>query len=108
AFCICNRENVQTMQAFFTAVKEKQGSAVSTKAFMSDDAAAFINAWVAVMSEPEKRLLCSWHVDKIWRLNLKKVQGGKENQTLVYKAIRMLLEEADVEKFTELQTQLVQ
>lgn len=41
---------------------------------MSDDAAAYWNAFKSVMGgEDTKRLLCTWHVDKNWRKALQTI-----------------------------------
>ncbi|XP_049779635.1 uncharacterized protein LOC126176522 [Schistocerca cancellata] len=101
AFCISNKENTAIMTQFFTCVREKAGVIKST-VFMSDDTNVFRCAWAGVMGLAEHNLLCTWHIDRSWRSNLRKVHGGPNKQTQVYKALRMLLEEADIEKFSEL------
>ena len=52
------------------------------------------------MSEPDRRLWCTWHVDKAWRNNVQsKIRCGIELQAKIYKILRMLLEEPDVDTF---------
>lgn len=66
---------------------------------MTDDAEAFYNAWREVFALPHKRLLCSWHIDKNWRKKLIQLISSKENQARVYKILRCLLTETDLETF---------
>ncbi|XP_047115954.1 uncharacterized protein LOC124795917 [Schistocerca piceifrons] len=75
---------------------------LSNQLCLSDDTNVFRCAWAGVMGLAEHNLLCTWHIDRSWRSNLRKVHGGPNKQTQVYKALRMLLEEADIEKFSEL------
>lgn len=90
AFCFGNRGDETMLKVFFEAVRSKVGF-IKAKAFMSDDAPAFFNAWAAVMPTPEHRLLCSWHVDKCWQKNLSKIKG-QEKRSTVYKTLKTLLE----------------
>ncbi|GFS83536.1 uncharacterized protein NPIL_446271 [Nephila pilipes] len=67
---------------------------------MTDDTESFPNAWRTVFGVPEKRLLCSWHVDKSWRRNISKLIKKPENQVEAYKVVRCLLIETDEEAFS--------
>ncbi|CAG9828393.1 unnamed protein product [Diabrotica balteata] len=66
---------------------------------MSDLADSFYNAWIQVMTLPEHRLYCTWHLDRAWRNNLCKITT-KEKQVLVYKQLRIILQETDVPTFS--------
>ncbi|XP_047103518.1 uncharacterized protein LOC124722391 [Schistocerca piceifrons] len=101
AFCVSNKENTTVMTQFFTCVKEK-ADLIKPSVFMSDDTQIFRCAWARVMGLADNNLLCTWHVDRSWRKNLRKVCGGPQRQTQVYKALSMLLEEPEVDKFGEL------
>lgn len=101
AYLLSNRADTAIMNLFFTAVREAVG-VISANVFMSDDAPEFFNAWSAVMGPAEKQLLCTWHVDKNWRLNIKKLVEGQELKASVYKAVRVLLECPDHEDFATL------
>ncbi|XP_049798806.1 uncharacterized protein LOC126232686 [Schistocerca nitens] len=101
AFCVSNRETTSIMTHFFSAVKERAGI-IKTSVFMSDDTNTFRSAWSRVMGPAENNLLCAWHIDRSWRNNLKKVHGNEEKKALVYKALRTLLEEVDIDNFNEL------
>ncbi|XP_049813901.1 uncharacterized protein LOC126260609 [Schistocerca nitens] len=83
-------------------IKREKAGVIKSTVFMSDDTNVFRCAWAGVMGLAEHNLLCTWHIDRSWRSNLRKVHGGPNKQTQVYKALRMLLEEADIEKFSEL------
>lgn len=63
AFYISNRTDKQSIEVFLSAVKSRIG-AVKPSVFMSDMAESFYNAWCAVMEPANKRLFCTWHVDK--------------------------------------------
>ncbi|XP_049954913.1 uncharacterized protein LOC126470929 [Schistocerca serialis cubense] len=101
AFCVSNRETTSIMTHFFSAVKERAGI-IKTSVFMSDDTNSFRSAWSRVMGPAENNLLGAWHIDRSWRNNLKKVHGNEEKKALVYKALRTLLEEADIDNFNKL------
>ncbi|KAH7944952.1 hypothetical protein HPB49_002782 [Dermacentor silvarum] len=90
AFCITSRVDKQGMEVFFKALRQRTGQ-ITTKAFMSDDAPAFYNAWKAVMGSADRQLLCAWHVDKNWRENIRKHVKDQELQALVYKHVNRLL-----------------
>lgn len=100
AFCVSNRESIAVMTHFFSAVKDRAGG-IHAKVFMSDDTVVFRRAWSNVMGLAENNILCTWHVDRSWRNNLKKI-NGENKKALVYKALRMLLEEVDIDKFNGL------
>ncbi|KAG0444193.1 hypothetical protein HPB47_014062 [Ixodes persulcatus] len=100
AYLISNKVDSPTMQKFFEAIESKIGK-VHCKVFMSDDAPAYINAWRSVMPEPEKRLLCAWHVDKNWRKRIDGVQG-ELNQLALYMQLRTILCCQDEDKFHKL------
>ena len=45
-----------------------------------------------------KKLLCTWHVDRVWRKNLTLIHC-KDTAALVYKNLRLLLDETESAKF---------
>ena len=57
---------------------------------MSDDADAYYNAWVSTFSRPDRKLLCSWHVDRSWRRKLNEHLKDKEQMAEVYAALKSL------------------
>ncbi|KAG0440300.1 hypothetical protein HPB47_016344 [Ixodes persulcatus] len=96
AYLLTNRAGTIMMKIFFEAGREAVG-VISAKVFMSDDASEFYNAWSAVMSPAERQLLCTLHVDKNWKLKIRKLVEGQELMASVYKAVRVLLECPDQE-----------
>ena len=57
---------------------------------MTDDAEAYYNAWVSAFSRPDRKLLCSWHVDRSWRRKLNEHLKDKEQMAEVYAALKSL------------------
>ncbi|GFT36894.1 hypothetical protein TNCV_174761 [Trichonephila clavipes] len=54
---------------------------------------------ITVFGIPEKRLLCTWHVDRIWRHSISRLITKKEIQVEAYKIVRSLLVETDEAAF---------
>ena len=65
---------------------------------MTDMAQQYYTAWSAVFGSGCKRLLCTWHVDRAWRGQLKLI-NSKELQVTIYHNLRVLLEETDCNNF---------
>ncbi|KAL1487943.1 hypothetical protein ABEB36_015326 [Hypothenemus hampei] len=97
AYMICNRSDSEVFKLFFLEIKKKVGT-ITPIIFMSDLANSFYNAWISIMGIPVKRLFCTWHIDRAWRKNLPLIKG-KENQVIIYKQLRVLLQERDATKF---------
>ncbi|GFY53674.1 MULE domain-containing protein [Trichonephila inaurata madagascariensis] len=92
-------------------MKEKVGEICPT-VFTSDMAESFFNAWSnTFQSKPKHRLFYTWHVDRAWRKNLQKIQS-REVQLEVYKTLRTLMEEKDVDAcnvmFSEVLTKILE
>jgi len=103
AYCISNKKDTRTWCTFFQKLKEHlEVGVLSPKVFMSDDDKSFYNAWCEVMGPVPHRLLCTWHVDKNWREKLKERISIPEKRAAVYKALRVLLQEVDVQVFQTL------
>ncbi len=101
AWCLSNHEDFTTMLTFFNEVKKNCGVQHS-KFFMSDMAPQFYNAWVASMGEPRpKKLVCTWHVDKAWRSELKIKIGDTALEAEIYKMLRMVLEQTSTRLFQD-------
>ncbi|XP_022168117.1 uncharacterized protein LOC111032183 [Myzus persicae] len=102
AFCISSKIDEVHMTVFFSKIKEVTGS-LTPNVFMSDDASAYWNAWIKIMSPiPKFHLLCKWHIDNNWRKNLKKIDGSITTKAYVYKTLRVLLDESDITEFETL------
>ncbi|XP_035215395.1 uncharacterized protein LOC118188975 [Stegodyphus dumicola] len=100
AFLISNRTDQAVLSLFLSCIKARSGM-LKPKVFMSDMAESIYNAWIREMEEPKNRLYCSWHVDRAWRKNLRKIKNN-EKQIEVYKILRTLLEETDPAAFTKM------
>ncbi|GFY74190.1 uncharacterized protein TNIN_385261 [Trichonephila inaurata madagascariensis] len=72
---------------------------ISPRVLMTDDSESFYNAWKIVFGIPEKRLLCTWHVDRSWRRSISRLITKKEIQVEAYKIVRSLLVETDEAAF---------
>ncbi|CAG9837716.1 unnamed protein product [Diabrotica balteata] len=97
-FLISNRSDHEVLVLFFSEIM-KQTGIIKCKAFMSDMAEAYFNAWLQTMGAPDKRLYCTWHVDKAWRKNINSKIISKKTRALVYKQLRVLLQERDEKAF---------
>lgn len=95
AWCISNREDKLLLTNFFTALRNKVGD---LHFFMSDMAEQYYTAWVASFKNNPKKLLCTWHLDRAWRENLRLLQS-RDLEAAVYHNLRVLLEESDRKKF---------
>ena len=65
AWLISNKEATDALKIFFSSLRERCGE-VQTETFMSDDTDAYYNTWVSTFSRPDRKLLCSWQVDRSW------------------------------------------
>ena len=92
AWYISNREKRTLLQIFYNEIKEKVGM-LTPKWFKSDLADQYYSAWVTTLncSPPPQKLLCTCHVDRAWRENLKKISDNNLKIT-VYHNFRVLLE----------------
>ncbi|XP_050307882.1 uncharacterized protein LOC126744491 [Anthonomus grandis grandis] len=99
AFLISNRSDEDFMYIFYMSVKNALAGPLKPKILMTDMTSVFYNAWVRVMDLLMHRLYCTWHVDRAWLNNLHKV-NTKERQVEVYKQLRTLLQEREVNAFT--------
>ena len=52
--------------------------------FMSDMVEQYYLAWVSVFDRAPRKLLCTWHVDRVWRGALQQYVQGMERQAAVY------------------------
>lgn len=69
AFLISNRQDQIIQELFLGALKEKIGNLdTPTEVLMTDDDQKYHNAWIKIMNNIPKKLLCSWHVLKNWNI----------------------------------------
>ncbi|GFY77282.1 uncharacterized protein TNIN_85641 [Trichonephila inaurata madagascariensis] len=97
AFILSNRQDSTALTLAFAAIKEH--TCISPRVLMTDDSESFYNAWKIVFGIPEKRLLCTWHVDRSWRRSISRLITKKEIQVEAYKIVRSLLVETDEAAF---------
>ncbi|GFU74847.1 MULE domain-containing protein [Trichonephila clavipes] len=97
AFILSNRQDSTALTLAFAAIKEH--TCISPRVLMTDDSESFFNAWKTVFGIPEKRLLCTWHVDRNWRRSIARLITKKEMQVEAYKIVRSLLVETDEAAF---------
>ena len=97
AWCLCNRVDMYILIDFLMAVKENVES-IKLHRVMTEQ---YFSAWVAVFGMGPKKLLCTWHIDRAWRKALSGT-NNKEIAALVYHNIRLLMEERDVDNFSEI------
>ena len=62
---------------------------------MSDMAPQFYHAWVAVMDKRPAKLICTWHTDTAWQLELGRKIGDRVVEENIYKMLRTVLQETD-------------
>ncbi|XP_046990382.1 uncharacterized protein LOC124595609 [Schistocerca americana] len=99
AFCFSNRGDMCLLSFYFKCVRERVGT-VKTNVFVSDDAPAFYNAWLAVMGPVPNQLLCSWHTQRNWSQNLRRIAGGSEKKSAVFSSLKRLQTELDTDVFS--------
>ena len=67
--------------------------------FMSDMAPQFYDAFKKVFNCSPYRLYCTWHVDKAWKEQLKEKVKDTEIYFRIYKQLRTLLEQTNIDVF---------
>ena len=69
---------------------------------MNDMANRFYNTWVAVKgAKGPAKLLCTWHVDKVWTEELRKKVGDASAEAEIYKIICTCLEQTSENPFED-------
>ena len=107
AFLFTNREDEHVLSYFLDSIKKRTGN-LEPKKFMTDDAAAYWNAFQSTMNcEKTQHLLCTWHVDKNWRKNLMKI-ADVEERAKIYKQLCLLRTETEETKFEIMMTNFIQ
>ena len=100
AWVISNREDSVALKEFLEAVKSKVGD-LHPHALMSDCASQYYNLWIETfkVEDPPQKLLCTWHVDKVWRMKLHEAVPDKEQRIKIYHHLCVLLEERNMSSF---------
>ena len=68
--CISNKEILHFVEIFFKEVKSNCGF-IAPKWLMSDTASQFYDAFALANEVSPIHLICTWHVDKVWREELR-------------------------------------
>ena len=97
AWCISNRTDLSLLLHFYSAIKNKVGC-INPKWLMTDDSEQFYTAWYSTFECAPQKLLCTWHVDRAWRGQLKIIKD-KQLAQKVYHNLRVFMEETDEGKF---------
>ncbi|XP_049779353.1 uncharacterized protein LOC126176251 [Schistocerca cancellata] len=61
---------------------------------------SFYNAWSAVMGPVPNQLLCSWHIQRNWSQNLRRISEGSEKKSAVFSSLKRLQTELDIDVFS--------
>ncbi|KAG5870796.1 hypothetical protein JTB14_025711 [Gonioctena quinquepunctata] len=81
AFLTRRRLSQAALFTFFNFIKEHTGIS-KTEVLMMDNDDSFYNLWVSVMDPPEKRLFCTWHIERAWSKSLSQIHDeNKKNET---------------------------
>ena len=97
AFIITNREDKIMLAKAFAAIKERVGEIVGA-VLMTDSAEQYYNAWIEVFG-PIQKLLCAWHVDRAWRISLKRRVKDVTVQNKLYQMLITLKNEPNEATF---------
>ncbi|KAK3712644.1 hypothetical protein QZH41_002104, partial [Actinostola sp. cb2023] len=101
AWCLSYHEDFTTMCIFFNEIKKNCGTTHS-RFLMTDMAPQYYNAWVGVMGNARPaKFLCTWHVDKAWKEELRKKVGDITIETEIYKMLRTTLEQTSTTLFQD-------
>ena len=101
AWCLSNHEDFTHMCLFFKLLRENCGQ-LSPHWLMSDTASQFYNAWVAIMGGTPIRLICTWHVDRAWKQELRAKVKDSEMAEDIYKMLRTVMQATTVCEFKTL------
>ncbi|XP_072379315.1 uncharacterized protein [Diabrotica undecimpunctata] len=102
AFLLSNRLDQLVQEVFLGALKNRMQTGIHAEHFMSDDDGKYYNAWVNIMGNQPKRLLCTWHVVGNWN-----IQGKKKIMDPILKKqmkteMKRIINETDEDRFMEL------
>ena len=98
AWCLANHETEEFLKIFFKNIKLQVGC-ITPQWFMSDIAPQFYEAFCSVNKYRPRKLICTWHVDKAWKEELRKKIKNTEVEAGVYKLLRTVLEQTDEKLF---------
>ena len=106
-FFFTTKEDQDALAYLFTATKSVVGN-LEPKVFMTDDAAAYWNAFSGTMEcTATKRLLCIWHVDRNWRNKLKELVKEDVTRIDLYQKLCLIRSEPVKENFNKMMKNFV-
>ena len=79
-----------------------------TNIFMSDLANTSYQSWSVVFRHPEKRLYCTWHVDKSWKKKVIELIPIREQQSDIYGCLVLLRIELDEGRFRKMMQEFLE
>ncbi|XP_072402420.1 uncharacterized protein [Diabrotica undecimpunctata] len=88
AFLLSNRLDQVVQEVFLGALKNRMQTGIHAEHFMSDDDKKYYNAWVKIMGNQPKRLLCTWYYFqneeriKMWAHCYRKNSGINTNMAI--------------------------
>lgn len=83
AWCLSNRTDQSLLLNMFKAIRNKVGIIVPDW-IMTDDADQYYSAWVSIFGMGPKELICTWQVDRAWRVHLNTVRDKQLAQTIYH------------------------
>lgn len=87
AYCLTEREDENSITAFLKIVKDTCGQ-ITANDFLSDDASQYFSSWQTIFGNGAKKRLCSWHVYKNWKQQLRnKVSNKKKEDDIINRLI---------------------
>ena len=104
---LSNHEDFCSMVVFFSEIKKNCGT-VEKAYFMSEMANQFYNAWVTIMGRTHPaKLLCMWHVNTVWKEELRRKVSNVVLEAEMYKMICTCLEQTFENRFEDCQNGLL-
>lgn len=102
-FAFSNRSDIEIYKIMFNILKNLLNEEIiSPKVFISDLSDEFYVAWCEEMGPVDLRLYCNWDVNRDWKKNVLANVKGAEKQKILFKILRNLLEEPDIDVFETL------
>lgn len=97
----CSRQDQLIQEIYLEALKNKVGE-VAPEYFMTDDDPKYYNAWIKVMGNLPRRLICTWHVVKNWNIQGKAKIKNEDIKKTMKTDLHKIMTEVEREKFKEL------
>ncbi|XP_072391062.1 uncharacterized protein [Diabrotica undecimpunctata] len=102
AFLLSNRLEQQVQEVFLGALKNKMQTEIQADHFMSDDDPKYYNAWVKIMGNRPRRLLCTWHVVRSWNIQGKRKIQDPNLKKEMKNEMKKIITESNEARFIDL------